>query len=121
MKRLLVVDDDLDLRDALADLLVGEGWEVTCAGNGREALDALASERCDVLLLDYMMPEMHGGEFRAAQRARPEIVGIPVVLASAACPLPAAAAMAPSAVLRKPFTPAALLRSLDEALRREGA
>jgi CheY-like chemotaxis protein len=119
MKRVLVVDDDRDLRDALADLLGGEGFHVTCAGNGREALDSLASAPCDVILLDYMMPEMHGGEFRAAQRALPQIAAIPVILASAACSAPAAAAIEPAAVLRKPFTPAALLDSLEQVLGAE--
>lgn len=113
MRRVLVVDDDLDLREALADLLREAGWEVVCAENGLEALLLLGGAPVDVILLDYMMPVMNGREFRAAQLARPDLAAIPVVLASAALARPEAGSLAPAAVLPKPFTPAALLSCLD--------
>lgn len=115
MKRVLVVEDDVDLRETLADLLAGEGFQVSCASNGREALDALERQRVDVIVLDLMMPVMSGSEFRAAQLARPHLAGIPVILASAAASAQLEGVDA-SAVLRKPFTPTALLLRLKELL-----
>ena len=62
MARILVVDDDAALREMLAMILGGEGYEVTTAGDGVEAVELLAcGMRPAVMLLDLMMPEMGGG------------------------------------------------------------
>ena len=68
MPRALVVEDNLTDRDMMRRLLVGEGWEVIVASNGREALDRLKSEDHNLILLDLMMPEMDGFEFLAEFR-----------------------------------------------------
>jgi CheY-like chemotaxis protein len=65
-------------------LLVGEGWAVTAAGNGREALDRLKSERPNLILLDLMMPEMDGFEFLAEFRKTPTFAATPVIVVTAA-------------------------------------
>ena len=85
MPVVLIVDDDADTRVALADLLEDAGYDVLCAANGREALVRLSvSEvRCDLILLDLLMPVMNGWDFRQRQRATPEIANIPVLLMSA--------------------------------------
>jgi len=85
MPVVLIVDDDADTRVALADLLEDAGYDVLCAANGREALVRLSvSEvRCDLILLDLLMPVMNGWDFRQRQRAMPEIANIPVLLMSA--------------------------------------
>jgi DNA-binding response OmpR family regulator len=68
------VDDDLDCRETLADLLFAEGYEVTTADNGLEALGQL-DPRPDVIVLDLMMPVMIGSEFiQRAGTATPVIV-----------------------------------------------
>jgi CheY-like chemotaxis protein len=85
----LVIDDDADLRDCLADLLGLAGYEVHEAAGGREALDALRGGlRPSLILLDLMMPEMSGWEFREAQRGDPELRSIPVVVLTAGRNLP---------------------------------
>jgi CheY-like chemotaxis protein len=85
----LVVDDDADLRDCLADLLGLAGYEVHEAAGGREALGALRGGlRPSLILLDLMMPEMSGWEFRDQQRAEPELASIPVVVLTAGRSLP---------------------------------
>ncbi|MDQ6893582.1 MAG: response regulator [Acidobacteriota bacterium] len=82
--RLLVVEDDPDLRDALSDALSASGYSVDCAVNGREALDYLeiTPPPC-LVLLDLMMPVMNGWEFRAEQVRNEKIASIPVVLLTA--------------------------------------
>jgi len=80
----LIVEDDLDFRDALQTLLTMHGLDVFCALDGQEALDLL-HRRLDpcVILLDMMMPRMSGMAFRQAQLEDPELKAIPVVVLSA--------------------------------------
>jgi CheY-like chemotaxis protein len=80
----LVVEDNLTDREMMRRLLVGEGWAVTAAGNGREALDRLKSERPNLILLDLMMPEMDGFEFLAEFRKTPTFASTPVIVVTAA-------------------------------------
>ena len=80
---ILVVDDDPDIRASLTDILGGEGYRVTGARNGREALDYLGRRtRPSLILLDMIMPEMDGWIFRREQQKRPELAKIPVVIVS---------------------------------------
>ena len=80
----LVVDDDADIRDGLAELLDAEGYCTVLCENGREALDYLAAHPAPcVVLLDLMMPVMSGREFRVAQLSNPAMAAIPVVVISA--------------------------------------
>ncbi len=81
-KRVLVVDDDPDIRELLFTALEDEGFEVVPAGNGQEALTIIQSFRPDVIILDLMMPVMDGWQFANELRARDE--EIPLVLLSAA-------------------------------------
>jgi CheY-like chemotaxis protein len=83
-RRVLVVEDDAATRTMMRRLLVGEGWEVAEAGDGREALARMGRERPDLILLDLMMPEMDGFEFLAACRKVPDYGGIPVIIVTAA-------------------------------------
>jgi len=85
MPVVLIVDDDADTRVAIADLLEDAGYDVLCAANGREALVRLSVSgvRCDLILLDLLMPVMNGWDFRRLQRQTPEIANIPVLLMSA--------------------------------------
>ena len=76
--RVLVVDDDQVLRKALCGIVAEGGWETAEAGDGREALDLLATFDADVIVTDLVMPRMDGIEFlrtlRAAGDERPAIV-----------------------------------------------
>src|ERR1700730_8122955 len=82
--KVLIVDDDFALRDALCAALEGEGFAVAAVSNGQEALDYLRSgARPSLVLLDLMMPIMNGWEFRAEQRQDPELADIPVIVLSA--------------------------------------
>lgn len=78
----LVVDDDKDIRELICSSLAGEGYKTAFAGNGKEALAYLRSSepRPGLILLDLMMPEMSGWEFRKVQQDDPAISGIPVAI-----------------------------------------
>ncbi len=78
----LVVDDDKHVCDLIKEALAGQGYEAVVAGNGREALDYLRSSARQprLILLDLMMPEMTGWEFRRIQEEDPAIAGIPVAI-----------------------------------------
>lgn len=80
---ILVVDDDVDIRDTLIELLGFEGYTSRGAANGQEALEFLSRCRPFVILLDLMMPIMDGFEFRKRQLQDPELKDIPVVVVSA--------------------------------------
>ena len=101
-KRVLVVDDDPDIRELLFTALEDEGFEVVPAANGQEALAVIRTFRPDVIVLDLMMPVMDGWQFAAELRARDE--EIPLVLLSAARDLKAhQKALAAADVIEKPF------------------
>jgi len=100
---MLVVEDDGDLRAMLVDALHDRGFAALAAGNGIDALGMLEHVRPDAILLDLMMPGMDGFEFLAARAERPDLVGIPVVIASAAPPQREVALSTWSALLVKPY------------------
>jgi CheY-like chemotaxis protein len=99
----LVVDDDGDIRDTLAELLESEGYEVAVAAHGEEALAYLRSAPAPrLILLDLMMPVMNGFEFRAEQLRDARLAAIPVVVITAGRPSNASSLNA-KAVLTKPL------------------
>jgi CheY-like chemotaxis protein len=80
----LIVEDDADLREMMAQLLSLEGYQTATVANGREALDYLKQGgHPDLILLDLMMPVMDGWEFRRQQQADPAMASVPVVILSA--------------------------------------
>ncbi|MEU4694022.1 SpoIIE family protein phosphatase [Actinoplanes sp. NPDC023714] len=81
--RVLVADDNADMRDYLARLLRSAGHLVTAVGDGRQALDAARADAPDLVISDVMMPVMDGLELVAALRADSRTVGVPVLLLSA--------------------------------------
>ena len=60
--RILVIDDDNELRAYVAEALATEGYQVATAGNGEEGVQALTNELADVIILDLFMPKMEGFE-----------------------------------------------------------
>lgn len=115
-KKVLIVDDDVDVREAVADMLGEEGYEVITAEDGLQALKTLttyASDIC-VILLDLMMPNMDGREFRRQQLVAPAIAAIPVIVVSAFNPGAVASELSAKAFLPKPFEAEQLQRVVVE-------
>lgn len=82
-KRVLVVDDDPDIRELVVLSLELAGWEPIEAPDGHQAIALAATIDPDAILLDVMMPGMDGPGTLAALRARPETQDIPVVFLTA--------------------------------------
>jgi len=114
-RTILIVEDDRDIRDVLADILVDEGYHVLLAEDGLEGLQRLRDGPPPALiLLDLMMPRMDGFQFRDEQRRRPEWRDIPVVLLTAGGDLPDKARQLDAAdALRKPVKLESLLEMID--------
>jgi CheY-like chemotaxis protein len=111
--RVLVVDDDPDVREALACALGDDGFDVLLARDGAEALDALwAGAAPRAIVLDLGMPRMSGWRFRDLQRRDPALARIPVVVMTAEAPLGIDA----DRILRKPCTLAQLVEAVRGAL-----
>ena len=87
LTRILVVEDDPDLREVLSESLRFEGYHVFEAGDGADALDRLhCGARPAIILLDLIMPRMDGRQFLAAIRRDVELAAIPVVLVTGTPP-----------------------------------
>jgi len=111
----LIVEDDRDIREAVAQLLEHSACRVRTAANGNEALAQLASGFIpDVILLDLYMPVMNGWSFRAAQLQHAALADIPVVLVSGADRLhEIALTLRAAAIHTKPIVVPVLLELLD--------
>lgn len=122
---ILVVDDEVPMRDSLRDALQDEGHEVLLAGNGKQALQVLAANQdVALVLLDVMMPVMNGLEFLAAKLRDERISAIPVVLMTGH-PQHTREVVGVAAIFTKPFTTAALIKEVhrlceSERVRRRG-
>jgi CheY-like chemotaxis protein len=105
-KHVMVVEDDRDVREAIAEILEDNDYRPIRASNGQEALDRLRAggiKPC-VILLDIMMPVMDGWQFRTQQRQDPQLSSIPVIVLTAhANVVEAANGMQAAASLKKPI------------------
>ncbi|WP_245724552.1 ATP-binding protein [Micromonospora citrea] len=81
--RILVADDNADMRAYLARLLAGQGWRVETVGDGRQALEAIRRDRPDLVLTDVMMPDVDGFELVRRLRQQADTRELPVVVLSA--------------------------------------
>ncbi|MBQ7090754.1 MAG: response regulator transcription factor, partial [Clostridia bacterium] len=80
MKRILVIEDDLDIRDIVAFNLEREGYEVALASDGEEGLLTFARHTFDLVILDIMMPKLNGLKVLESIRSRSDV---PVLIMSA--------------------------------------
>jgi len=112
--RILVVDDEVEIRRTLAEILEDEGYRVDLAENGQEALGLIDPDCPPVLiLLDLMMPVMDGWTFLAALRSEQGLARIPVVIVSAASHHAPAPSPPVKQVMSKPLSIDRLLEAVS--------
>lgn len=115
--KVLVIDDDSQMRISLAHLLESVGYEVTIVKSAQEGLDAIQAVSPDVIISDVRMPDMDGLEFQKKAR---EVCRIPVILISAHGDIPMAVNALQNGAysfVEKPFDPRRLLGILKNAIR----
>ncbi len=118
---LLVVDDEDNLRSMLAAALAHHGYEITTADNGRAALDLVAQQRPDLVLLDVMMPDLDG--FEVCRRLRADGDRTPVLFLTARDATEdkvRGLTLGADDYVQKPFSLDELVARVDAILRRVG-
>lgn len=117
---ILVIDDDTDGRELMADLLRRAGYEVATACNGCEGLERLheAAVPPALILLDIHMPVMDGPHFREAQRQDPVLLEIPTVVMTSDPDLNPVLDLAIARTVKKPFRRGELLEIVEQLCRR---
>jgi len=113
MSRILIVEDEEVLTDSLQDILEGEGHQVLTAQNGMDALDTLAHEQLDLVLLDLMLPLVDG--LTVLQTLRRDAPSTPVLVVTS-CGREALKGQPVQGFLRKPFSLQALLDAVKSVL-----
>ena len=83
MTKIMIVEDDLALREIYSIRLTAEGYTVVVAGDGEEALAVAAQEKPDLILSDVMMPKISGFDMLDILRATPELKDVKVIMMTA--------------------------------------
>lgn len=113
-RNILIVEDDCDIRETEREVLEAEGFDVSTACNGKEAIELLNHTHPCLIMLDLMMPVMNGWQFLEAERETLKAQGIPVVVLTAGgTTAPAGVA----AVVPKPFSVSMLLSTINRYCR----
>jgi len=122
MAKIMVIDDDSEIRDTLVDLFQTQGHQVRGAGDGKAALEMVAVERPDVMITDIIMPEKDGIQLIAEIKRR--YGHIPIIAMSGGGRIPASVYLAHVSslgeivTLEKPFKVSALMRAVEKVLNR---
>jgi CheY-like chemotaxis protein len=114
-QQLLVVEDEVPIREVLCSILEDEGYRVVGVGDGRAALSALAADRFDLVISDTMMPRLDGIGLARSLAADPALRAIPLILMSALQSAPARD-VPHVAFITKPFDLYRLLDTVEQAL-----
>ena len=115
MSRILIIDDDVHIGNMLEELLIREGYQVSRAYSGTEALLALSAAKPDLALLDLMLPGLPG------EQVLPKIQGVPVIVLSAKVDVESKVSLllgGAADYITKPFDAKELLARITVALRR---
>jgi two-component system cell cycle response regulator DivK len=112
-KRILVVEDQEDLRVILRDLLTGSGYDVVEAVDGRDGVAKAQSERPDLILMDIQLPVLNGYEATRQIKAHPDLQATPIIAVSSFAMKgdeEKARASGCDSYVTKPYSPLQLLR-----------
>jgi CheY-like chemotaxis protein len=112
----LVVEDDASIREVISDVLEDKGFRVLPAVNGSDALQQLEMVRPDVMVLDLLMPVMHGWAFMESYLEKTGGAPIPIVVVSVNPALPRSYnRLGVSRVVSKPFNVDVLAQAVEQA------
>jgi CheY-like chemotaxis protein len=117
--RILVAEDDRDLRKVLKARLVGTGFDVVEAGDGVEAVEQVRAQSPDLVILDNLMPRMNGVDACAEIKSQPDSSVLPVILVTASPDLldiPAEPGHVADRTFVKPYDHVELLNAIGELL-----
>jgi two-component system phosphate regulon response regulator PhoB len=113
-RKILIVEDDSRLRSGLGELLRSNGYEVSAAASGEQAISHLRSEGpTDLIVLDLRMPGMNGWQLRSELRRDRDLAAIPVIVATADWNAEGEArTLGAVCCLKKPFSPKQLIETI---------
>jgi len=118
-KKMLTVDDSRSVRKMVEFTLKAKGFQVSSAGDGQEALELMAKDQFDAIILDINMPIMNGLEFLQTIRSNDAFASIPVVMLTTEGQdedKDKAISLGATAYIVKPFKPTQLLSLLEKIL-----
>jgi CheY-like chemotaxis protein len=114
--KVLLIDDDPDVRNTVRELLIEMGYDVQTANSGKAGIEMLDAAQPDLVIVDFAMPEMNGAEVaKIIHHSRP---ALPILFVSGHADTSALQdAVGNAPLLRKPFRPADLATAMEETLR----
>lgn len=119
VKRILIADDEEDLRLLVQITLENPSYHILTAVDGRRTVDAVCAQIPDLLILDWMMPGLNGCEVVKILRQNPDTAGIPIVMLTAKDGIESREQIASlnlAGYLVKPFSPLELIQKVREVL-----
>jgi two-component system alkaline phosphatase synthesis response regulator PhoP len=122
MTKILIAEDERDIRDLIVFTLEFGGYEVVATTNGAEAVELAPSEKPDLIMLDVRMPRMTGYEACVALKANPVTKDTPVIFLSAKgqeTEVSTGISAGAAAYILKPFAPDHLIAKVQEALNKK--
>jgi DNA-binding response OmpR family regulator len=123
-KKILIVDDEPEMVALLEMSLGGEGYSITSASSGAQALEKLKTDRPDLVLMDVMLPDVSGTRLTGQIKSDPRTSAIPVIMLTAkdsATDVIVGLNMGADDYVTKPFSTPVLAARIDAVLRRKGA
>ncbi|MEW6092777.1 MAG: response regulator [Chloroflexota bacterium] len=123
MTKILIAEDERDIRDLITFTLQFAGYEVVAAVNGEEALNLARNEVPDLILMDVRMPRMTGYEACSAIKADPKLKDVPVIFLSAKgqeAEIQTGLQAGAEEYLLKPFAPDQLTQRIQAVLQKIG-
>jgi two-component system phosphate regulon response regulator PhoB len=123
-ERILVVDDEEDILELVRYNLAREGFQVTCAATGEDALKKAGSDGADLILLDLMLPGINGLEVAKSLKKNPRTQQVPIVMLTAKgeeADIVAGLEIGADDYVTKPFSPRVLTARVRAVLRRRSA
>lgn len=120
-ERLLIIEDDEDIRELIRFNLVKDGFRVTCVNEGTSAMKAIQTETYDLVLLDLMLPDIQGLDICKLLRRDPKTASLPVIIVTAKgedADVVVGLEVGADDYIIKPFSPRVLLARVQAVLRR---